>query len=64
VIFFFGVLGVAAALDVPVIGAVDQYDDALDFGLYPFVIGDLLKLLIAAGALPAAWKLLGREPRT
>jgi biotin transport system substrate-specific component len=64
VIFFFGVLGVAAALDVPVIGAVDQYDDALDFGLYPFVIGDLLKLLIAAGALPSAWKLLGREPRT
>jgi biotin transport system substrate-specific component len=29
-------------------------------GLYPFVVGDTLKLLFAAGLLPAAWRLLGR----
>ncbi len=27
-------------------------------GLYPFVVGDLLKIALAAGALPAGWKLL------
>jgi biotin transport system substrate-specific component len=33
---------------------------ALELGMYPFVIGDVIKLLIAAGVLPAAWKLLKR----
>ena len=32
---------------------------ALQLGLYPFVLGDVVKLLVAAGALPAAWKLVG-----
>jgi biotin transport system substrate-specific component len=31
---------------------------ALVLGLAPFVVGDALKLLVAAGALPAAWRLL------
>ncbi len=31
----------------------------LQWGLTPFVVGDLLKLVIAAGLLPAAWRLLG-----
>ncbi len=31
-------------------------------GLTPFVLGDLVKLAIAAAALPAAWRLAGREP--
>jgi biotin transporter BioY len=30
----------------------------LSAGLYPFVIGDLLKILLAAALLPAGWKLL------
>ena len=33
----------------------------LQWGLTPFVVGDLLKLVIAAGLLPTAWKLLGSE---
>jgi biotin transport system substrate-specific component len=33
---------------------------ALELGLYPFVIGDLIKLIIAAGVLPLAWKLVKR----
>lgn len=28
-------------------------------GLYPFIVGDCLKILLAAIALPSAWKLLG-----
>jgi biotin transport system substrate-specific component len=31
---------------------------ALVLGLAPFVVGDALKLLVAAGALPAAWRLV------
>jgi biotin transport system substrate-specific component len=35
--------------------------ETLEAGLYPFVIGDVLKLLLAAGLLPSAWRLLRRE---
>ena len=35
-------------------------DQVLSLGLRPFVVGDLLKMLAAAGLLPAAWKLLER----
>jgi biotin transport system substrate-specific component len=34
--------------------------EALELGLYPFVVGDLLKLLAAAGLLPIAWGLVHR----
>jgi biotin transport system substrate-specific component len=33
---------------------------ALTYGLYPFVVGDTIKLLLAAGALPLAWGALRR----
>ena len=36
------------------------WQDTLSLGLYPFVIGDTLKLLAAAGLLPVAWKVLNR----
>ena len=52
VIYAFGVPWLAHALDVS--GA-----KALELGLYPFVVGDVVKLLVAAGALPTAWRLLG-----
>ena len=35
---------------------------ALEFGLWPFLIGDGLKIALAAGLLPAAWKLAGNPP--
>ena len=34
---------------------------AMVLGLYPFVIGDTLKLLAAAGLLPLAWRLVDRD---
>ena len=37
------------------------FEDALPFGLYPFIIGDTIKLLLAAGALPLAWRLIGKR---
>jgi biotin transport system substrate-specific component len=33
---------------------------ALASGVYPFVLGDLLKVAVAAGSLPILWKLLAR----
>jgi biotin transport system substrate-specific component len=36
--------------------------DTLLFGLYPFIPGDLIKLLAAAGLLPVAWWLVRRSP--
>jgi biotin transport system substrate-specific component len=36
---------------------------ALVLGLYPFVLGDVLKLLAAAALLPAAWRLSRRSER-
>ncbi|MDA1097029.1 MAG: biotin transporter BioY [Chloroflexi bacterium] len=33
----------------------------LDFGLWPFVPGDVLKLLVVTGALPGAWALVSRR---
>ena len=38
-----------------------RLEHALVLGLYPFVIGDALKLLLAASLLPVAWKLTGAD---
>lgn len=32
----------------------------LEYGLYPFVPGELLKLYLAAALLPGAWRLMAR----
>lgn len=34
---------------------------ALQWGLWPFLPGDVLKVALAAGLLPGAWRLLGRR---
>jgi biotin transport system substrate-specific component len=36
---------------------------AIVLGLAPFVVGDALKLFVAAGALPAAWRVVGGRAR-
>ena len=43
-----------------VIPGSNTFDKTLVAGLYPFVLGDLLKLYIAAIALPGAWALFGQ----
>ncbi len=52
VIYAVGVpyLAVAVGVDLP---------GAIALGVLPFLLGDLLKIVLAAGLLPAAWKIAG-----
>jgi biotin transport system substrate-specific component len=34
-------------------------EKTLEFGLYPFVPGDILKLYLAGALLPTAWRVVG-----
>jgi biotin transporter BioY len=52
-IYAVGVPYLAASLDVSAVRA-------FELGLRPFLIGDALKVLLAAGLLPAAWTLTRR----
>lgn len=47
-------LAVSLAVDLPT---------ALGLGATPFLIGDALKIAVAAALLPAAWRLAGDRPR-
>ena len=50
-------------IGVPWLANATGYDaaTAMERGLYPFVVGDVIKLLVAAGLLPIAWRMLGRK---
>jgi len=37
------------------------WDKALKGGLYPFIVGDMMKLALASLTLPAAWSLVNRQ---
>jgi biotin transporter BioY len=39
-------------------------EKALPLGLYPFIAGDLVKLVLAALLLPSGWRLLGLREKT
>lgn len=52
VIYAVGVPYLAAALGAPL-------SDAIGLGMTPFLIGDALKILLAAGLLPLAWRVAG-----
>ena len=45
------------------LGAPNDVGTVLQAGLAPFVVGGLVKALIAAGVLPLAWRALGRGGR-
>jgi biotin transport system substrate-specific component len=54
IIYAVGVTWLAVAADLSVA-------DALQYGLYPFLPGDILKLTVAAGLLPVGWRLVARR---
>jgi len=60
IIYLVGVPQLAFVLS-PTSGAALGFDKALTLGVLPFLPGDAIKLLIAAGVLPSAWALVGRK---
>ena len=52
VIYLFGVTWLAYSLEV-------TWQEAAALGLVPFILGDLLKIVLAGVLLPATWKLVG-----
>lgn len=54
-IYLIGVPWLAVVLGVPA-------GKAIELGLLPFLVGDVVKLLVAAGAFPSAWWVVGRRP--
>ena len=52
------------AIGVPWLMAAARYDlgQALSVGLAPFIVPDLIKLVLAGAAFPTAWWILGRRP--
>ncbi|HYM83157.1 MAG TPA: biotin transporter BioY [Candidatus Dormibacteraeota bacterium] len=60
-VYVIGVPWLAAALPASVT-AGHPLETAIALGLTPFVIFDLVKLLLAAGSFPFAWWVVGRRP--
>jgi len=62
---FAAMLLAAALLYLPGLAWLSVYvggiGKAVEYGLTPFVIGDVVKAAIAALAFPAAWRLVGRH---
>ncbi len=56
VIYGFGIIGLMAATGFGL-------SEAIAKGMAPFIIGDTIKVVLAAGLLPAAWKLSEARPR-
>jgi biotin transport system substrate-specific component len=55
VIYLIGVPWLMAVYDLSLAQGISE-------GLTPFLVGDVLKLLLAGAAFPAAWWLVGRRP--
>ncbi len=53
VVYAFGLPWLAAELDL-------GFKETLEAGLYPFVVGDVLKLYLAGALLPLAWRAVER----
>jgi biotin transport system substrate-specific component len=59
IIYATGVTWLAMQLDVPFYSGDGK--DAFTYGLAPFIVGDMLKLVIAAALTPTVWALLRRS---
>jgi biotin transport system substrate-specific component len=57
IIYTFGAGWLAHTLNVPVATGATN---ALSLGVTPFLVGDLIKLLLAGALLPAAWAAVDR----
>lgn len=53
IIFVVGLTWLAVVLDT-------SLEQTLEYGLYPFIPGEIVKLYLAAALLPTAWRVVGR----
>jgi biotin transport system substrate-specific component len=60
IVYACGVLWLGLFARVPEGSATPGVAAALAAGVYPFVLADLVKLLVAAAVVPALWRLFGR----
>ena len=60
IIFFSGVTWLALFARPLTGSAPVGMQAALSTGLYPFILPDVIKLLVAAGLVPALWRVVGR----
>lgn len=61
VIYMFGLPWLAFALGN--LGVANDLSSVAAAGLVPFIVGDVLKMILAAALLPLAWKFLGKKPK-
>ncbi len=61
VIYLFGLPWLAFALGA--LGVANDFVSVLAAGLVPFILGDVLKMILAAALLPLAWKFLGKKTK-
>jgi biotin transport system substrate-specific component len=61
VIYLFGLPWLAFALGA--LGVANDFVSVTAVGLAPFILGDVLKMILAAALLPLAWKFLGNRPK-
>jgi biotin transport system substrate-specific component len=59
VIYLFGLPWLAFVLGN--LGAANDFASVATAGLVPFIVGDVLKMILAAALLPLAWKFLGKK---
>jgi biotin transport system substrate-specific component len=59
VIYLFGLPWLAFALGS--LGAANDLASVAAAGLAPFILGDVIKMTVAAALLPLAWKFLGKK---
>jgi biotin transport system substrate-specific component len=59
VIYMFGLPWLAFALSN--LGFANDFGAVVAAGLLPFLVGDAIKMVLAAAALPLAWKYLGSK---
>ena len=59
VIYLFGLPWLAFVLGN--LGVANDFASVATAGLAPFIIGDVLKMILAAALLPLAWKFLGKK---
>jgi biotin transport system substrate-specific component len=46
------------------LNAVVSSENVFAIGLYPFIVGDLIKLALAAALMPSLWRMFGETPKT